>query len=317
MSFLQSLPDAVKKPLRPLPQMVPIALCAPQHAVNVFLMVAGRTVDVTLNCVVASLAPFRVAIGTLGLPSLGVGEAELSFKDISSGMAVGYLTLRLDTTWHQDTRVELAIFDVTGGAHSLTRWPYRAWNQWLQDRSFRRKSAGTLNMTAEGVQHTTIFYTCPRPVVLVSVIGAGHSNLFPMDLIGPIAEDRFTLALRSTSASIPTMKATGRVAISDMPAALTPAVYKLGEHHKKPVVDWSELPFEMRRSSLFSLPHPASALRVRELDILAFMEVGGHTVFMTRIASDECYTQGAQLFHVNGSYQHYRTKLAKPFALAN
>jgi flavin reductase (DIM6/NTAB) family NADH-FMN oxidoreductase RutF len=171
-------------------------------------------------------------------------------------------------------------------------------------------------MTPEGVRRLMVFYICPRPVVLVSVAGEHHSNLFPMDLIGPVSEDRFCLALRSTSPSISAIRGTGRVAISDMPASLTPAIYRLGGHHKKSGIDWSELPFGTSKSSLFSLPHPANALRVRELEILAFREVGSHTLFVTRTASDIRHANGPQLFHVSGDYQHYRAKLAAPFALA-
>src|SRR5262249_16532375 len=156
--------------------------------------------------------------------------------------------------------------------HQCTRWPYKAWNTWLQDRAFRHRSRvrshETLRMTSEGVQQLMIFYICPRPVILVSVADEHHANLFPMDLIVPLSEDRFTPALRRPSPSIPTMKATRRIAISDMPAALTPVIYKLGAHHQKSSIDWSELPFDMRKSSSFSLPYPANALRVRELEIL-------------------------------------------------
>ncbi len=310
--------EASKKALRPLPQTVPIALHAPQQAVEVRLTIAGSTINVTHSCVVASLAPFRVAVGLSGALQQGseTGVAELGFRDTSSGETIGRLALRPSTRWQLDTGTTFAIFDVTDGTHRCVIWPYRVWNRWLQDRSYLRKPQGALQMTAEGVQHTMIFYMCPRPVVLVSVSGPQHDNLFPMDLIGPISEDRFSLALRSTSPSIPTMKTTRRVVLSDMPAALTPTIYQLGEHHKKANVDWSALPFEMRNSSIFSMPYPAIALRARELEILKFDEVGSHTLFITRVASETRHAQGAQLFHVNGSYQYYRTKLAEPFALA-
>src|SRR6185369_14027293 len=98
------------------------------------------------------------------------------------------------------------------------RWPYRSWNRWLQDRAMK-KNTDPYNfvMAPQAVQQLMIFYICPRPVVLVSVDDGSHSNLFPMDLIGPIAPDRFTLALRSTSQSVPTMKSSRRLALSDIP----------------------------------------------------------------------------------------------------
>ncbi len=116
--------------------------------------------------------------------------------------------------------------------------------------------------------------------MLVSVDDGSHSNLFPMDLIGPISADRFTLALRTTSPSIPTMKSARRVALSDVPARDFATAYKLGIHHKNVKVEWHDLPFEIRRSQNFHLPYPAIALRVREFEILDFADIGSHTLFV-------------------------------------
>ena len=311
------LPESFEKALRPLPQWVPVSLDKPQRAIQVRFSAGGQTSDGTTRCVVASLAPLRVAVGLpTPLPERANGEARLSFHDTASEKTLGQLRLQFHAARLLDTGVNLTIFDVTEASHRCTRGITRAWNTWLHDRAFRRRSRDTAGMTPKGFRQLMIFYICPRPVVLVSVAGEHHSNLFPMDLIGAVSEDRFTLALRSTSASIPTMRATRRVAISDMPASLTPVIYRLGGHHKKPIVDSSELPFDMRKSSLFSLPHPANALRVRELEILSCDEVGSHTLFVTRTASDIRFAEGSQLFHVSGDYQHYRAKLAAPFTLA-
>ena len=172
-------------------------------------------------------------------------------------------------------------------------------------------------MPAEAVQQQMIFYICPRPVVLVSVDDDSHSNLFPMDLIGPVSSDRFTLALRSTSPSIATMKSARRVVLSDVPARDYATAYKLGIHHKKKMVDWDHLPFEIQRSSNFSLPYPSIALRVREIEILDFDTVGSHTLFVTRIESEHSAEDDAQFFHTSGIYQHFRSCNGRPFPPAS
>ena len=172
-------------------------------------------------------------------------------------------------------------------------------------------------MPPEAVQQQMIFYICPRPVVLVSVDDGSHSNLFPMDLIGPVSSDRFTLALRSTSPSIPTMKSARRVALSDVPARDYATAYKLGVHHKNALLDWEHLPFEIRRSRDFSLPYPAIALRVREIEILDFDTVGSHTFFITRIASEHSAGNAPQFFHTSGIYQHFRSSNGRPFPPAS
>jgi hypothetical protein len=154
-------------------------------------------------------------------------------------------------------------------------------------------------------------------VVLVSVADGSHSNLFPMDLIGPVSSDRFTLALRSTSPSIATMKSARRVVLSDVPARDYAAAYKLGIHHKNVMLDWDHLPFEIRRSGNFSLPYPAIALRTREVEILDFDSIGSHTFFVTRIASESSAVDGAQFFHTSGIYQHFRSRNGRPFPAAS
>jgi flavin reductase (DIM6/NTAB) family NADH-FMN oxidoreductase RutF len=318
MSVKNWVPEPLRKRLRPLPEMVPIALDGAQTAVEVVLSSRDSRLDVTRRCVVASLAPFRVAAGFASCAPGDIGASpELGFIDVATGDTLGRLTLQFLASSSLENGEQLAVFDVTGGSHRCLGWPYREWNRWLQERAFRRKPQGALRMTASGVQQTMIFYMCPRPVVLVSVADEAHNNLFPMDLIGALSEDRFSLALRSTSPSIPTMKSTRRVVISDMPAAAAPLIFKLGEHHKKPLQDLRELPFEMRSSPTLGLPYPADALRIRELEILSFQETGSHTFFVTRVASETRFAPGRQLFHVSGSYQYYRSRRAASFAFAS
>jgi len=171
-------------------------------------------------------------------------------------------------------------------------------------------------MPPEAVQQLMIFYICPQPVVLVSVDDGSHSNLFPMDLIGPVSADRFTLALRSTSQSVGTMKSARRVALADIPASARSTAYKLGVHHKNVKVDWDQLPFSIQRSPNFALPYPEIALRVREVEILDFDTIGSHTFFVTRIASELSVAEAPRFFHTSGIYQHYRTRNGHPFAAA-
>jgi flavin reductase (DIM6/NTAB) family NADH-FMN oxidoreductase RutF len=212
----------------------------------------------------------------------------------------------------------IGLFEVRHGTHRCVRWPYRPWNRWLQNRRMRKNTdPNNFFMPPDAVQQQMIFYICPRPVVLVSVDDGSHSNLFPMDLIGPVSSDRFTLALRSTSPSISTMKSARRVALSDVPAREYTTAYKLGIHHKNAMVEWDRLPFEIRRSGDFSLPYPAIALRVREVEILDFATVGSHTFFVSRIASDVSAGDDAQFFHTSGIYQHFRNCNGRPFPPAS
>jgi hypothetical protein len=153
--------------------------------------------------------------------------------------------------------------------------------------------------------------------VLVSVDDGSHSNLFPMDLIGPVSADRFTLALRSTSPSIATMKSARRAALSDVPAREYATAYKLGIHHKNVKVEWDRLPFRIERSREFSLPCPSIALRVREIQILDFDTIGSHTFFVTQVISEHPTAEGTQFFHTSGIYQYFRRCNGRAFPAAS
>jgi len=314
------LPEALKKRIRALPQWSPVALHQPQEAVQVRMSASGGGFDVTRAAVVAALRPLTLAVG-LDEPiksAIAVdSEPQLHFVDLESRRTVGTLGLRHVRTW--DTfGANIGLFEIRHGTQRCVRWPYRPWNRWLQNRAMRKNiDPNNFFMPPEAVQQQMIFYICPRPVVLVSVDDGHHSNLFPMDLIGSISADHFTLALRSTSQSVPTMKSARRVALSDVPARDYALAYQLGAHHKNVKVDWERLPLKIQRSRMFSLPCPQQALRIRELEILDFDTIGSHTFFVTRIASEHPAADAAQFFHTSGIYQHFRRSHGRPFPPAS
>ncbi|HEY1865613.1 MAG TPA: hypothetical protein VGG55_00985 [Candidatus Acidoferrales bacterium] len=314
------LPAALKRRIRPLPQWPPIALREPQEAVQVRLATVRGEFDVTRAAVVAALRPLTLAVGLdpQRMSAIEAGsQPQLHFVDLESRRAVGMLQLQHVRNWNT-SGAAIGLFEVRRGTHRCVRWPYRPWNSWLQNRRMRKNTdPNNFFMPPDAVQQQMIFYICPRPVVLVSVDDASHSNLFPMDLIGPVSSDRFTLALRSTSPSIPTMKRARRLALSDVPARAYAAAYKLGIHHKNAMVEWDHLPFEILRSGNFSLRYPAIALRVREVEILDFDTIGSHTFFVSRIASEVSAGDDAQFFHTSGIYQHFRRCNGRPFPPAS
>ncbi len=312
----RTLPAGLTRWLRPLPQWPPVALQAPQDAVRVSLATANGDFDVTHHAVVAALRPFTLAVG-LDAQRLAAIEAdclpELRFVDLESGRTVGVLRLKQLRNWNSSGAV-IGLFEIRDATQRCLRWPYRPWNRWLQNRRMRANTdPNNFFMPPAAVQQQMIFYICPRPVVLVSVDDGVHSNLFPMDLIGPVSAEHFTLALRSTSPSIATMRTSRRVALSDVPARDFSTAYKLGAQHRNVKVDWDQQPFKAIRSREFSLPCPAIALRIRELEIFDFDAVGSHTFFLGRVVSDLAGAQGRQLFHTSGIYQHFRTRKARPF----
>jgi flavin reductase (DIM6/NTAB) family NADH-FMN oxidoreductase RutF len=313
------LPTALKRRIGALPQWSAVALQQSQHAVQIRMQGSRGEVDVTRSAVVAALQPLTVGIGLDDNARADLGAYSgpvLRFMDVESQRTVG--TLQLMRTRESSTQAApITLFEVGGATQHCLEWPYRQWNRYLQNRAIRRhRRPGNFWMAPEAVQQLMIFYICPRQVVLVSVEEGEHRNLFPMDLIGAVAPDRFTLALRNTSQSVPAMKHTRRVALADVAAADCALAYRLGAHHREPLPDWQSLPCPVARSREFSLPFPQSALGVRELEILDHETIGSHTFFIGRIAAEQRLAEADQLHHTSGLYQYFRTRQGNPFPAA-
>ncbi|MGH8200113.1 MAG: flavin reductase [Steroidobacteraceae bacterium] len=313
------LPQALKRRIGALPQWAPVALRQPRDLVQVRMQGVHGEIDVTGMAVVAALSPLTLGVGLEESVSTALGNCvrpTLRFADLESGRTVG--TLELTRVRDSSTQAaQIALFEVRRAAQRCVQWPYRPWNHYLQGRGIRRhRKPHNFWMPPEAVQQLMIFYTFPRQVVLVSVEDREHRNLFPMDLIGPVAADRFTLSLRNTSPSVPVMKTTRRVVLSDVAAADCALAYRLGVHHRDPLPDWHALPCAIERSRAFSLPFLQNALRVRELQILDFETIGSHTFFVTRVATEQPLAQAHQLHHTSGLYQHFRTRHGHPLPTA-
>jgi len=313
------LPPALKRRIGALPQWSAVALRQPQEAVDIRMRGSRGEVDVTRRAVVAALRPLTLGIGLDDSARAALGDCSapvLRFIDVDSRQTVG--RLQLLRAHDSSTRAApITLFEVGGAAQHCTEWPYRPWNRYLQNRAIRNhRRPDSFSLSPEVVQQLMIFYICPRQVVLVSAAQGQHRNLFPMDLIGPVAPDRFTLALRNTSQSVPAMKVARRVVLSDVAAADCNLAYRLGVHHRDSLPDWQSLPCPVARSTEFSLPFPQSALRVRELEILDHETIGSHTFFVGRIAAEQPLMDADQLHQTSGLYQHFRMRHGRPFPAA-
>jgi len=281
-----------------IPCWAPIGLPEGRQLVDVVLRSAGSSIDVTFNHVIVSLVPLTIAVG-----HAGVAQGELAFIDRDGGRELGTLRLRRAPDAPGDD-TGLSFLEVDRGRHACLPTGLRAWHRLLQA---RWRHDGGFRMSNTAVQHLALFYLRPRPVVLVSVDDGENDNLFPMDLIGTL-RDTFTLALRSTSPSVATLRGSRRAAIADLPLRLQATAYALGKHHRLARIDWNSLPFEASRSMEFGLRVPVDAQRVRELSIECWYEVGSHHFFVCRVVSDLTLGSEPRLHHTCGIHRVYRQR---------
>lgn len=158
-----------------------------------------------------------------------------------------------------------------------------------------------------------VFYMLPRPVYLVSVVHEDAGNLFPMDLVGPLGDRGFLLALRLTSPSVELMRASGKIAVSAVPASWKEVAYRLGDHHRKRTIAWDELPFAVAPSPVLALPVPVDALGLRELELAHAEPVGSHMLFATEVKIASTRDHAPQLCHVSDMYAQWRAAAGQPF----
>jgi len=293
---------ALASPLRPLALWSPIGLDSTQSLIDVCLDAAGREQDVTDRQVVLSLAPLVIAVAHS--PAHAAPRARLQFRDRERGIELGTLELR-PAGQIASAEFSLDCYAVEQSSHHCLPAPLRAWQRWLQQHRPREQHGG-FSMDAVDVQHLLVFYICPRPVVLVSVDDGECENLFPMDLVGTMGGEHFTLALRNTSPSVATLRRAGRAVLADVPLADRGLAYSLGAHHRLKKIDWSTLPCATIPSPRYGLRVPAQTPRVRELAILAAQERGSHTTFLRRITSEEIRASVPRLFHTSGIHRAWR-----------
>jgi flavin reductase (DIM6/NTAB) family NADH-FMN oxidoreductase RutF len=308
MSAIGALKSVMHPYLRPIEQWAVVALPPRQALITVEFETAHSIKDVTSSHMLAALAPVTIAIAGMS----AISDGRLTFRDSHTGALLGWLRLR-----RVAETADIGLFEVEAGDHACVGWPLRPWNRHLQGRAQRGfNQPGNFAMEPAALQHLMIAYICPRPVTLVSVEAPDHANLFPMDLIGPLGGDRFALALRETSRSVETMRSTRRVVLSDPPAGWRETVYGLGVHHKRPLIDWSALPFATTPTERFGMPAVTGALRIRELAVEQDRAIGSHRFFVGRVVSERVLDDAPQLFHTAGFHAHFRQRHGAPLERA-
>jgi flavin reductase (DIM6/NTAB) family NADH-FMN oxidoreductase RutF len=280
--------------------------------VRVRLLGLDETLDVTCNNVVAALRPFTIGVMLRSGHSEDLNGRPLRLcmhERDGAECLLGVIHLRfvqsIPLPEHRLCLFEAPRFE-NFCVDALSLQLYDRYEQWLAERR-QRSNPHNFLMTTDDVRCSHVFYICPRPVVLVTVEHEGGGNMFPMDLIGPTDSPWYTMALRSTSPAARLMQQSRRMALASIPLSLKAAAYEMGKHHKKTNIDWASLPFPTAASPLFGLRVPVAALRIREVRVVAFHEVGSHILFITSIEHETLvpHDSSMQLFHRFSSYRRH------------
>lgn len=298
---------------RRISQWCAVGIADPPCLFRLWLEEETFSVDVTETSTVASLRPVMFAIRTGGgIPQnlLEKNRFVLAVRPWAARDCVGEIALRYGRDIRTDA-ARISLFTVAGHRNrSLPPEEYLRFRLRQRWEIFRDKTPYNFRMIPSELFALYLFYYVPRPVYLVSVTFEDAANIFPMDLVGRMGDDLFLLALRSTSPAIRLMTSSKRLAMTAVPFEEKDVAYKLGTHHKKERIDWDALPFQGIPSPGFGLQVPASALGVREVEVVATDLVGTHVLFVTRIVGEERWRPGRQLCHIPGILREYLTSIA-------
>lgn len=297
-----------------VPHACDLEMLDPQDEVAVWLHGMAAPRDVTSRHSVACAAPFMVCIGferEENLDEKVTRRLSLLFCERSGQRRVlGQIGLRLSSTI-QTKGPDLYIFEARSCSNFCVPWAHR-WAHHLYHslydsyKRWRSKKVPNVRMSFRGARCNSVMFICPRPLDLVSLVDGECGNIFPMNLMGPVANGYIVFALKSTTEVVPLVERVGQIALSNIPLEQSMSARDLGKNHRRAAIDWDQLPFETRRSALLGIPVPDFAVRVRELEIQTVRRLGSHTLFVARVVGEERRAVAPVFFMIHGFYDSWR-----------
>lgn len=314
MQILQQLRSSLEKLLLgpwDLRHQCTLGLHDPQSEVTVWLHGLGPRRDVTDNHLMACGAPFTICIGFDREESAltkGVANLALKFHENSSNQELlGEIALQFTSSLHVGSQT-LCFFHTAGYQnHCLPR--HYLWTRSLRE-TLRRPPTrdGEVAITAHESRAMSVFYICPRPVVLVSVAEGQTGNMFPMNVMGRVGNGYFAFGLNGTRSAAPLVELVGRVVLSSIPFEQASVATSLRGNHRKPSIDWTQLPFATTKPDGVEIPVPEFALRIREMQVEAAHKLGSHTLFVAKTIRDQRLGDGPEFFVAHGLYRAWRQR---------
>lgn len=304
--------DSLTFATRRIPQFATVASPDPQRDVEIVLDDGRQTRDVTAQTIAVSLDPLLIAVSIPSPPGATVrSAARLVFRDAGGERSE---VARLDLRFQRALEIpggELAIFRPVAewngclSPHRLLL--YYGWKRWHA----RRQPAWRGSF--DDFKRLLVYYVCPRPVALVSVMDDGdRGNLFPMDLIASPFSGTFVAALKNTNRAIECVRRSRRMVVSVVPYELADQARALADMHRADHVDWSTVPVALARSARFAYPIPERALTVAEIEIHKSENMGSHTALVGVTVGQQRLNEALAMHHVSGLFETYRRAQGRP-----
>lgn len=297
-----------------LPQEFTIGMVEPNSEVTVWFDGMGDPVDVTRRYATACSDPltFCIAFDGIGYAKERGARLSLRFSERhAENRTLGEISLR------EGERIslpgmELVLFQARSSANYCLPATRLTAHYLLQAYSlWRGNNASGMRMSLLDRRAAIVSFIRPHPVMLVSVAEGSGGNVFPMNLMGELGPGRLAFALKASRRAAPLVERVGRAALSNIPVSQASFAFRLASNHFKDSIAWDDLPFDTKRSTMFDIPIPAFASRVREVAIQRVHPIGSHTLFVARLEHDERVARTADLCVIHGFYQAWRLRNSK------
>jgi len=154
-------------------------------------------------------------------------------------------------------------------------------------------------------------YSYPRKVVLTIVKTKSHFNIFPMDFVLHLLEEKFVLlGLNENNRSIKEIFEHKKMIIADVSSSKKKLIYGLADQHRKDVKDIKTLPFNFFACDLFGHPVPKFVLGYKEIELVKFVKMGSHYLLVCKILNEKVLNPGEPfLYHVHSIHQLHLRKI--------
>ncbi|HEY0652062.1 MAG TPA: hypothetical protein VGD65_03000 [Chryseosolibacter sp.] len=199
---------------------------------------------------------------------------------------------------------EVRLFQGTRGSHSFIH-PLHTIANALREKLVK-SPPGNVDLPGDLHDMVRIAYAIPRIISLISVTDGTRMNLFPTDLHGQLNKDYYISSLRIGGKAQRQVQQYKKIVISQITSDQFEEVYNLGKNHMKDLTGADSFKLSTMRSEKFQIPLPAGVLRYMEVEVVQFIDVGIHRIFLYKVENRKQVAEGNTLSHIHQYYAQWR-----------
>jgi flavin reductase (DIM6/NTAB) family NADH-FMN oxidoreductase RutF len=160
-------------------------------------------------------------------------------------------------------------------------------------------------------------YSYPRKVILNIIKTDSHFNIFPMDLVCELDEERIVLlGLNIKNRSIEEILRTKKMLIVNPDAASKNIIYSFAGNHKKELLESDFTGMHTFKSEGFNFPIPNFTSSYKEISCFNYIKLGSHYLLICKVINKKILkTDIPLLYHISAIHQLHLEKQNNPYTV--